>query len=91
MKALSILFAFIALGAGIKAAWDWHASANVAIDPAIHKMEDGEEAFRLIEWVENVNSVTSKVSRLNRSAALWTAASVFSSALSAVGGALASN
>ena len=71
------------LRAGLIAAWYWLASAGQKIDPAIHKMNDGKEAFRSMEWADNVMTTFAEASRLNAIAARWTACSVFFSALAA--------
>jgi HAMP domain-containing protein len=91
MKATSIVFAGAALGAGLYAAWLWYCSTTIKIDPALHKMDDGRDAFRMMEWIENVMKSTTEISHLNANAAIWTAITVVLGALSTVCGALGSN
>lgn len=91
LRTFSIIFALIALGTGLVAAWYWYASTKEQIDPAIYKAPDGREAFRMMEWVQNVMNAVTKASQLNSKAALWTAAAVLSSAISAIFSAFSSN
>ena len=83
MRGLSFFCAGVALISGLMAAWYWHASTKEKIDPAIHKMDNGNDAWRPKEWAESVMNTFAEASRLNGIAARWTAVSVILSALSA--------
>jgi len=73
------------------AAWFLYASTREMIDSAIHKKPDGQEAFRLMEWTENVMKTAAAASHLNGVAAIWTAVAVVAGALSTVFSALGAN
>ena len=83
----SIFFALIAFGSGLTAAWYWHASTKANVAPVWEDKKDGDKVFHAMRWIESVSMVFATSSRLNKKAALWTAASVLSSAISAIAGA----
>lgn len=88
MKAASAVCAGVAFVTGLIAAWYWLASTRQKIDPAIHKMDNGKDAWRPQEWAENVMATFSEASQLNGIAARWTACSVFFGTLAAALGVL---
>lgn len=90
MKSASVILAFMALVTGLRAAWIWYKSSQIVIDtewtpaglgrtpepvdPELHQLD--------------INAATDKafsaVGRFNKSASLWTAASVALAAISSV-------
>lgn len=92
MKYASIVFAALALGTGLVAAWRWFESSRVQIDPGWGPPGSGRgfepvsESGKAIGWTTATLDAFRKVSDLNRKAALWTAATVLLSTLSAVTG-----
>jgi hypothetical protein len=91
LKNLSLLFAILAVVTGLVAAWYWYKSTTAEIDPAIVKLDDGRDAFRLSTWIESITGTVKTASDFNRKAAIWTAVSVLSGALATLSGAWTSN
>jgi hypothetical protein len=80
---LSLLCAAVAFVSGGIAAWYWYKSTQKNLPPVWEKKADGGNVFHAMQWIESLADITNKVSDLNRKAALWSAGSVFASALAA--------
>ncbi len=87
MKAVSIVLALLALATGLQAAWLWFKSSKVEINPAWELDIRGDINKNIMGWVTGLMQTFTRSSKLNAKAAIWTAASVFLSAVSAVAGA----
>src|SRR5260370_1006166 len=97
MKAISIALAITTLVTGLKAAWHWYQSSRVIIDPGWTPpglpgpSEPVMPEQQQTGWTVATITAFEEAASLNRTASLWTAASVGLSAASAVIGALALN
>jgi hypothetical protein len=87
VRFVAIGLAIAALAAGLVAARYWYQSSVVKIDPAWQMEIRGPVDKNIMGWVSGVMIAFTTASRLNRKAALWTAASVVLGAVSAVIGA----
>jgi hypothetical protein len=94
MKCASIVLAVLACLAGLVAAWYWRESTKVQIDTGwglpgsgmlIEPINDTQKS---LAWAVATIQAFNKASELSRTAALWTAGTVFLSALSAIAGAI---
>src|SRR6185437_9618111 len=91
---LNTLTALAALVCGLIAAWYWFRSSRVAIDPGWTlpgepgPSEPADAGAQQMAWIAATITASNEVARLNKSASLWTAASVVFSAASAIVGAL---
>jgi hypothetical protein len=84
MKYLPPLFALVAFVTGVLAAWYWYMSTEENIVPVWEKGDKGQDVMRFVKWVTSVNDTSIAVAKLNRKAALWTAASVLATGLTAL-------
>lgn len=90
MKCIGVAFAVLAGITGLVAAWCWHQSSQVQIDPGWgppgsgRGFEPSDEADQAMSWAVATIKAFGDASDLNKKAALWTAASVLLSALSAI-------
>jgi hypothetical protein len=95
MRMAAILLALAALLTGLRAAWRWFQSSKVTIDPGWTgehgSMEPVLPELQQSGWTSGTMKAFTEAAAPNKSASLWTAASVGLSAISAVAGALASN
>jgi hypothetical protein len=91
MKILSIALALIGAVAGIVAATYWYKASAVKIVPKADGRFGGGMALSTTPWVTGALDAFSETARLNKTAALWTAASVLLSAVSAVAGAFSNS
>jgi hypothetical protein len=82
-----MILAVAALAMGLVAAHYWYQSSIVKIDPAWDLDIRGPIDKNIMGWVTGVMIAFRTASRLNQKAALWTAASVLLSAMSAIAGA----
>lgn len=97
MRELGTVLAALAAGTGLIAAWYWYRSGKISISigwrPKVvfrGPVDPAEEQQELMEWTVATIDAFSVAGRLNRTAALWTAASVILSAATAVVSSLAS-
>jgi hypothetical protein len=87
MKTTTLVLAIVALLAGLIAARFWYQSGKIRLPTYKDGVSPADN--NMFEWVGSTMLVFQEAGWLNRQAALWTAASVVLSALSAIGGALA--
>jgi hypothetical protein len=88
MKAVIIALAGLALATGLKAAWEWYFASKVQPKPN-WRVEPVVPTLAQMGWDNATLEAFEKAGQLNAKAALWTAASVVLSALSAISGAIA--
>jgi hypothetical protein len=100
MKTFSMVVAIAAFLTGVAAAWYWYHSAKVdpktGWKPPVGDATQDPNALlanlnALFVWTFAIKDALRESSRLNRSAAIWTAISVLLSAVAAVMGNLPSN
>jgi len=90
--AAAIILALIGLGLGIKAANDWYRSSQISpTEPAWPLSPDAPVDRNIMGHVAGMQITLRNVARLNRAAALWTAAAILASTLSSVVSAWPSN
>ena len=87
MRFVAMALAVIALVVGLNAARYRYQSSVIKIDPAWEQEIRGPIDKNIMGWVTGVMIAFRTASRLNQKAALWTAASVLLSAVSAIVGA----
>jgi hypothetical protein len=86
MRYAAITFGLASLGCGLVAAWYWYKASRIKFEPAFAELsEDVSETDFHWTLLRAIMFAVRKASALNRSAALWTAASVV---LGGVGGLL---
>jgi len=78
--------AVAALVTGLTAAWKWYAASKIQPKPN-WRMEPVKPVLSNMGWTSANLEAFEKAGQLNAKAALWTAASVVLSALSAIAGA----
>jgi hypothetical protein len=83
---ITMALAVAALVTGLIAAWKWYAASRIQPKPG-WRMEPVEPVLSNMGWTSATLEAFDKAGHLNGRAALWTAASVVLSALSAVAGA----
>lgn len=91
LKTFSVILAVGALFTGLVGAYYWYLSSKVPIDPGWANdplLEPVIAEQRQAAWTVAFLNTTIKASRLNKTASIWTAVSVFLSASSAVVGSL---
>lgn len=91
MQIASLIIAFAAFGTGLKAAYDWYRSSQIVVIPtwAIDGgIEPVEGTGSQMGWLAGVIDAGTRSAALNKSAALWTGATVILSAGAGVAGAL---
>jgi hypothetical protein len=79
LQVLSISLALLSSAAGLVAAWFWYRSSQVpAVPPwaAVGGIEPGDPDLARSGWIAALLESTQEAGRLNKVAALWTAASV---------------
>jgi hypothetical protein len=87
LKAVSIILALSALASGLMAAWKWYAASEIQPKPNWRE-EPVYPVLSNMGWTSATLEAFEKAGQLNARAALWTAASVVLSALSAIAGAI---
>jgi hypothetical protein len=87
LKVVDILLAALALLAGLKAAWEWYRASKIQPKPN-WRIEPVVPTLANMGWDAATLEAFEKAGVRNAKAALWTAASVVLSALSAIAGAL---
>jgi hypothetical protein len=87
MRWASILFASCALVTGLIAAVYWYRTSTVKIEPSFHKRLTISLDDQSLPWIAGIMNATSDAARLNKTAALWTCASVVFAGLSSIIGA----
>ncbi len=84
MRYVGTLLALAAMGAGLRAALKWYEASRVEVQlsPDIHVPDLDAQGHIVATW-----NALSESAALNKTAALWPAASVMLSAMSALAGA----
>jgi hypothetical protein len=91
MKIASMALAIGSLVTGLVAAWYWYKSSIVKVVPKADGRFGGGMATATAPWLSGAMVAFAEGARLNKNAALWTAASVVLAALSSITGTLISN
>lgn len=86
MKHASLAFAAVALITGLVAAWYWFKASAVKVEPLLGRF--GPMANASDPFVAGALDAIERSAALNKTAALWTAASVLCSGITSVAGAL---
>ena len=77
IKFANFVFALVAFGAGLVAAWNWYRASKVGITPLWAKLGTMEPIGGSSEhWVIGIMDAAKESGSLNASAAIWTAVSV---------------
>lgn len=82
IKNLSIVFEIFAFISGMVASFFWYKSTKIQIDPG-PGVSSGDSYLNHMSWTVGTMKAFSETSRLNKTASLWTALTVFLSAVSA--------
>jgi hypothetical protein len=89
MKCLALILAAISAVSGLWAAYKWYRASLVDFVP--HWMENGRltpvPSTEVVHWVNALRDTFEKSSKLNKTAAIWTAFSVAFAGLSTLAGA----
>jgi len=89
MKSASFVLAIIAAVTGLVAAWKWYRASQVEIIPLWQQLGVIEPPGGDTNgWVMGILQASQKSAELNKTAAIWTAVSVFFGCLSALAGSL---
>ena len=84
---ISIILAILGFTTGLISSWYWLKSSLISIKPKIDGRFGGAIATPGTPWISGTIEAFAKAGRLNRAAALWTAASVLLNAIAALFGA----
>jgi hypothetical protein len=90
MKVLALILAALSAVAGLIAAWQWWKASKVEFRPfeEVNGQLVEVPPTDVVVWVGAVRHTLRKSGRLNKIAAIWTAASVGLAGMSALAGAL---
>jgi hypothetical protein len=86
-KSTNVILAITALLRGLMAAWRWYAASKIQPYPK-WRIEPVEPTLVQMGWTSATLEAFEKAGQLNARAALWTAASLILSGLSALTGAV---
>jgi len=95
MKLITLLFALIAVGTGVKAAWLWYKASVISPDPGWQNplaptpaapIEPLDRTQAQGQWISVMLESAERSAALNSLASRWTAASVLFSGFSALFG-----
>lgn len=88
MKLIGLAFALIALFSGLASAYYWYRASLVKITPAWKLEIEGDREKNMMGWVTGNMIAFRESGILNKRAALWTAVTVSSGAISSLLGVL---